>query len=220
MIKFGCLLIPVFILVLYVASSAHSYHISIDGFGSSSDRVYRHRSTRIPVDFRVHGMRYLPIVESACKQWNELDNIGDFCGNLSVVAPGTSTSSFLSDNINDIVFDEDGSLGISLGVEPETAGITVSSVNSGNIMDVLIYIRFEDMNSALQILTHELGHAWGLDHTPISPSFVPGVLEPVEGVSELPVMFPFVLSEISTTLDSLLKADDRAAVLLLYGQNR
>lgn len=209
---------------------SYSYHVLNQPSGASNFVFFNLPS--MPVDFRVDGGTLgggngLTVVESACAEWDGLENIGNFCGTLTqnptdITFANYNTQVSTIDGINDIVFDEDGAILNDL-VGPGVLGIGLAVTNAaGTITDITIIINGSIPSSPnadlLATTVHEMGHVWGLAHTPIggiNTAEVPGGLDPVEPVG-IPTMYPFNLP-IDDALGRSLETDDFASALLLYG---
>ena len=223
------LIIILFVTVFFTNHNSFSYHILNSPSGNSF--VFDFLPS-MPVDFVVDGGTLgggngLPIVQDACDEWNGLPNIGDFCGNLvqsgtDITSANFGTEISLSDGINDIVFDEDGSILAGLGAAG-ALGIGLTATNSsGAITDILIIVNgsitsspFADLQATL---IHEMGHTWGLAHTPIGGiNTVSGTagLDPIAPIA-IPTMYPFNIPS-NDEFGRTLEIDDLASALLLYG---
>lgn len=222
------LLIVFFLGLFFTNHNSYSYHILNNTSGSS---FVFHFLPSLFVDFRVDGGTLgggngLLIVQDACDEWNGLPNIADFCGDLNQSSTDITLANFdteinIGDGINDIVFDEDGSILADLGI-PGALGIGLTSTNSsGAITDILIIINGSISSSPaadlLATLIHEMGHTWGLAHSVIgginTARGTPG-LDPISPVG-IPTMYPFNIptnDEFGRTLET----DDLAAASVLY----
>ena len=156
--------------------NAYSYHILNNAI--SGGFVFRQLPS-MPVDFTI-DMRPpaaedgLVLVQNACSEWDAVPNIGDFCGiltqdatDITLVNLGMETGT--ADGVNNIVFDEDGSILASFGFAGALGiGIGITD-NFGNINDILIVINGSIPSSfsvdLLSTVIHEMGHTWGLAHT-------------------------------------------------------
>jgi len=222
------LLLIVFFSFFITNQYSHSYHTLNQSDGGTSYVFFSLPS--LPVDFTVDGGTLgggdgLITVQAACDEWDGLANIGDFCGTLTTGADITliNFGTILTDDgINDIVFDEDGSILAILGV-PGALGIGLTITDAtGEITDILIIINgsipstiFADL---LATLIHEMGHTWGLAHTPIggiNTVDLPGGLDPIDPIG-IPTMYPFNLPT-NDQFGRTLETDDLASALLLYG---
>ena len=157
-----------------VVQPSYSYHILNNVFESTF--LFR-TLPGLPVDFRVDGGTLggengLAIVEDACVEWDSLPSIANFCGDLDQLEIDITSSNFDSvvknnDGINDIIFDEDGSILSDLGVPGVLGlGFTTFNTSTGQITDIRIIINgsipsspFSDL---LATVIHEMGHTWGL----------------------------------------------------------
>lgn len=191
------------------------------------------RLPSMPVDF-VIDMRPpgeengLTLAQAACDEWDAIPNIDDFCGTLTqsntdITLANVGAETGTADDINNIVFDEDGSILDNFGFTGALGvGLTVTD-DSGNISDILIIINGSFSNSFssdfLATLIHEMGHTWGLAHTPIGGvstfDLTPDGLDPIDPIAT-PTMSPFTVP-FNAQFGRTLETDDIASALLLYG---
>ena len=153
------------------------------------------------------------IVQASFNAWNEVPSSFlkmDYQGTSSIPASD-------SDRRNVVVYDATGR---SIGAPAGSGIIAITRVNwndSGDIVDADIIFNGRDFDFSISdsntpnrqvdfqdVLTHEVGHFFGLDHTPL-------VGDPLER----PTMNPFNTSELPRSGRSL-EADDRAGVTALY----
>lgn len=229
-IKFALITVVLIAGIFIAGSNSHSYHTLTNFTGSGFNFRFL---PNMPVDFRVDagtldGENGFTVVEDACEEWDSLSNIGDFCGNLNLSASDITSANFetlvlATDGINDIIFDEDGSIFPLVGA-PGALGIGITTTNaSGAITDITIIINGTKSNppvvDLLSTLIHEMGHGWGLAHTPIgginTVSSTTG-LDPISP-SGIPTMYPFNIPT-DDALGRTLEQDDLGSALLLYGQ--
>ena len=224
------ILLMVFCLSIIVSyQHSYSYHVLNQSSGVSNYLFFNLPS--MPVNFRVDGGTLgggdgLSIVQDACAEWDGLENIGNFCGTLTqtidINLANIDTIVFNNDFINDIIFDEDGSILNDL-VGPGILGIGLAVTDAtGTITDITIIINGSIPSSPnadlLATTIHEMGHVWGLAHTPIggiNSAEIPGGLDPIDPVG-IPTMYPFNLP-VDDSLGRSLETDDFASALLLYG---
>ena len=226
------LLLTVFLILLITNRYSHSYH-TLNKPSGANNYVFFNLSS-MPVDFRIDGGTLgggngLPTVEEACAEWDGLAGIENFCGTLTQGGTDITEANFnaliqVGDGINDIVFDEDGSILSNLFLlPPGVLGIGLTTTNAaGTITDILIIINGSIPSSPiadlLATVIHEMGHVWGLAHTPIggiNTVDIPGGLDPIEPVG-IPTMYPFNLPA-DDALGRTLETDDLASAFLLYG---
>lgn len=229
--KFGTILIALVFLSPFASiNNSYSYHILNNIF---EDTFVFRSLPGLPVDFRVDGGTLgggdgLAIVEDACSEWDSLPGIGNFCGELNQMETDITSSNFnsvigVNDGINDIVFDEDGSILANLGV-PGVLGLGFTTFNTatGLIVDIRIIINGSIPSSAaadlLATVIHEMGHTWGLAHVPIGGITTVNSTTGFDRISPagIPTMFPFAIPQ-DDRLGRSLESDDLASALLLYG---
>ena len=227
------LLVVVFICIFFTQHNSYSYHFLISP-SAGGDYFFRFLPS-LPVDFRVDGGTLgggngLSMAQSACDEWNSLPNIGDLCGDLNQISTDITSENYNTlvsafDDINDIVFDEDGSIMSLIGFPGALGiGLTVfenSGGNIGRIIDITVIINGSASNpplvDLLSTITHEMGHGWGLAHTAIggisTSNSTPGLdrISP----SAIPTMYPFNIP-LNDALGRSLETDDLAAILVLY----
>jgi hypothetical protein len=190
------------------------------------------RWENIPVDFRIDpgtlgGGNGMTIIQQACSIWNSINKAPDICGSLTTGATDITGSNFDSiarpdDGINDIIFDEDGSIISSMGADPDiTLGIGgfFQATTSGEILDGFIVLNgTTPQGDFLATAIHELGHAWGIGHTAvgmINDFFSDQGLDPID-IARLPTMYP-LSNPLDDTFGRTLEPDDIAAFITLYG---
>jgi len=223
------LLLTVFLILLMTNRYSHSYHTLNQPSGATNYDFFNLLS--MPVDFRIDGGTLgggngLTTVEAACAEWDGLEGIGNFCGTLTQIVTDITFANInalilTNDGINDIVFDEDGMILNNL-VGPGVLGIGLVVTNAaGTITDITIIINGSIPSSPIADLlattVHEMGHTWGLAHTPIggiNTVELPGGLDPIDPVG-IPTMYPFNLPA-DDALGRTLETDDLASALLLY----
>ena len=213
-----------------VVQPSYSYHILNNVFESTF--LFR-TLPGLPVDFRIDGGTLggengLAIVEDACVEWDSLPSIANFCGDLDQLEIDITSSNFDSvvknnDGINDIIFDEDGSILSDLGVPGVLGlGFTTFNTSTGQITDIRIIINgsipsspFSDL---LATVIHEMGHTWGLAHVPIGGINTTNSVNGFDRISPagIPTMYPFAIPQ-DDRFGRSLESDDHGSVLLLYG---
>jgi hypothetical protein len=136
----------------------------------------------------------------------------------------------VSQPINSIVYDEDGSILDTLGYDnystlgfagilclDDAAGVIERgwSVLNGRFIDGLPAPVDEPLEDFKLVFIHEFGHLLGLDHSQINLNCLTDVTCPDEDADGLPMMFPVLLPESRVEL----KTDDRAFISMLYPSN-
>lgn len=223
------LILLLLILSICISKSSHSYHT----LNNLVTFAFHQLQTR-PVNFRVDsgtlgGQNGLNIVQAACDEWDNLPTLSSFCGTLSLLGEDIDSGNYDAlisevDGINDIIFDEDGQILFNeFNLDPNSIlGIGATTTDaSGNITDIRIILNgtFPSSPDAdlLATTVHEMGHTWGLAHTPIggiNTVQIPGGLDPIDPVG-IPTMYPFSLP-LDDALGRTLETDDLASALLLY----
>ncbi|NIP29552.1 MAG: hypothetical protein GTO02_04250 [Candidatus Dadabacteria bacterium] len=225
-------IITIFILIL-IPSLVFGYHVLNiqNGFASYAFRTW----SSVPQDFRVDsgtlgGDDGLPIVNNACQTWNNVEGAKNLCGNLTRSSSDITSANFASiadDDINDVVFDDDGMIfetffGAGAGSGILGIGCTTALISTGEILEATLIINgtIPSTTSADQLATtvHEFGHIWGLAHTPIgginTDSSFPVGLDPIDP-SDIPTMFPFAIP-VTDVFGRTLEIDDEAIIKLQY----
>jgi len=175
----------------------------------------------------LEGMNGKPIVEDACDVWDSVPAVKKLCGNFTTFPFDVTVANFEEpiylDGAVNIIFDETGEIiEVSGGDTEELLGICinqVTDVTTGEIPFSIMVLNGTKMagGDLLATVIHELGHCWGLSHTPIggiSTDFPTPGLDPIPP-SKTPTMFPFSNDEFSRTLED----DDKAGITILYPQN-
>ena len=213
-----------------LVQNSYSYHTLNNLFDSTF--VFR-TLPGLHVDFRIDGGTLgggdgLVTVEDACEEWDSLPNIPDFCGNLNQMETDITSSNFDSlilanDGINDIVFDEDGSILEDIGIPGALGlGLTTFNMATGQITDITIIINGSIPSSAaadlLATVIHEMGHTWGFAHIPIGGINTTNSVSGFDRISPagIPTMYPFAIPQ-DDRLGRTLESDDLGSALLLYG---
>ncbi|MDA2919206.1 hypothetical protein MYX76_06915 [Desulfobacterota bacterium AH_259_B03_O07] len=171
-------------------------------------------------------------VETACNVWNSVANTQQLCGNLFAGSEDITVDNFdsaisMNDGIIDVIFDETGAIIAEFGLSPTiTLGLSSTLVNAltGEIVDVLMVLNGSLLSSSgsdLQSTTvHEMGHGWGLAHTPIgginNASTTIG-LEPIDPI-RIPTMFPFNIP-VNDAFGITLEIDDEVGISVRYPRN-
>lgn len=228
--RYGLLILLFVLIGLPVTGDA--YHVLNDPDGNGF--VFNSWSD-IPVSFRIDGGTLnggdgVSVFLDACEEWNNVSGTATLCGEFTRLEQDITEDNFdsvtsLSDGIVDVVFDETGEILSSLGLPSTTLGVGIIAVNSaGTIVDgILILNGSRPSSSSADIVAtavHEMGHIWGLAHTPIGAISTSGSessasgLEPVNP-SAIPTMFPFT-NPVDDSFHRSLEPDDTAGIRLVY----
>lgn len=228
--KYFILILILFTSFLMTNQYSHSYHTLNQPSGATSFVFYNLPS--MPVDFVIDGGTMggengLTIVQDACTEWNELDNIGDFCGTLNQLSEDITLANFNTivennDGIHNIVFDNTGLILSNLGFSPGVLGVGITTRNAaGTITDIRIILNGSIPQSNffdyLGLTVHEMGHTWGLGHTGvggINEANMDG-LDPIDEEG-IPTMYPLSFPT-NDQFSRTLELDDFSSALLLYG---
>lgn len=188
-----------------------------------------------PVSFRIDGGTLsgddgVEVFLDACDEWNKIAGVIDICGNFQQIDQDINEQNYntitsLSDGIVDVVFDETGGILSSLGLPSTVLGVGITAVNSsGQIRDGILILNGSRPSgpnaNILATAVHELGHIWGLAHTPIGAITSNGIdtsglgLEPVNP-SAIPTMYPFT-NPVDDGFATSLEHDDKAVMRLVY----
>ena len=222
-----------FILICYVLFpvNAFSYHVLNDISGNSVQFNYW---TKLPITFRIDGGTLdggdgVALFLDACDEWNKIQGVKNICGSWTQIDQDITSSNFndltdLSDGVVDIVFDETGQILSSLGLSSTTLGVGITSINSAGIITdgILVLNGSRPSSKTADILAtavHELGHIWGLAHTPIGAIVSTNNtsnfgLDPIQP-SAIPTMYPFTNPE-NDEYGRTLEPDDIAGMKILY----
>lgn len=172
------------------------------------------------------------IIEDACDEWDSVPTAKTLCGNLNtspvdITISNISTNTSPTDGVIDIVFDETEDILLFFGFPPNsTFGFCFpfTNTNTGEITDALLILNGTIPSSPsgdlLATTIHELGHCWGLAHTPIGGISTAGGtagLDPIEP-SKIPTMFPSNIP-VNDIFGRTLEDDDKAGISVLYPQN-
>ena len=171
-------------------------------------------------------------IEEACDVWNSVPNTIQLCGTLSNFSEDITVDNFESmtsangGNI-DVIFDETGEVLSQLGLSPNSIlglALVSSNRNNGEIGGVLFVLNGKIVSNSnsdlLSTAIHEMGHSWGLAHTPIgginNSNNVSG-LDPID-TSTIPSMFPFKIPD-DDAFGRTLEIDDRIGISIRYPSN-
>ena len=227
-------------LFLLFPTLVFSYHVLSTG---SQGNIFIVWNTT-PVNFRVDGGTLggengIPLIQDACDEWNDIEEVVDICGNLTSFGEDITLDNFSdviridgsiislppNDGVNDIVFDETGEILSALGFGSTTLGVGITVSSSGSIIDSVLIINGSVPSTPaadlLSTVVHEFGHIWGLAHTPvggINSSFSsPNGLDPMSA-SSIPTMF-FSSNPENDQFGRDLEFDDIAVMKIRYPEN-
>ncbi|MGH7885942.1 MAG: hypothetical protein ACRENO_09640 [Thermodesulfobacteriota bacterium] len=214
-------------LFVLIPCCVFAYHTLFNDTGST---FVAERRFDLPVDFRVDSGGDINIVEDACDEWNDVDNIEDLCGDLDLTDVDIDEDNYEdlvsgNDRINDFIFDDTRLILLDLGFAPGVVGVSLNTfvVSTGEILESTVILNtgapqgqsFDPLSTTV----HELGHSWGLAHVPIggiNTAFAfPSGLDPISP-SGIPTMFPFNIPT-NDTLGRSLEFDDMSSLFFLYG---
>ena len=221
--RHGCVLL---FAILFFSQSAAGYVLqTIEDFRRQLTTVHWTDSQiRAGIPFLIHVDSFpfaeadmLRIVRESFLAWEEVETAA-----ISFREQGTGRfRSASQDGRNMVVYDATGS---QIGVPPGSGVIAVTRVNwnnQGEITDADIVFNGRDFQFSItqnntpqgqvdmqDVLTHEIGHFVGLDHTPL-----------VGAPDVRPTMNPFLTKEAPRVARSL-EADDRAGISALYPSNQ
>ena len=204
----------------------YAYHSLLEDSGSS---FVSQKRFDLPVDFRVDSGGDINIVEDACDEWNDVDDLQDLCGALNASGMDIDEGNYSDevsgmDGINDFVFDDTGMILSAEGFSPNVLGVSLNTfiVSTGEIVESTVILNTSIPPSTsfdpLSTTVHELGHAWGLAHVPTgginTSSVFPSGLDPISP-SAVPTMFPTSIPT-NDSLGRTLELDDIASITTLY----
>lgn len=227
-------LIILLILFVSIPTIGLGYHVLIDFTPSLNFKSRKWK--QLPVDFRIDpgtlgGKDGKEMMERACSEWNNVGTAQTLCGELADGQEDITADNFFSiissdDGINHIVFDETGEIIKLFGSPRNVLGIGLTMINllTGEIIDATMILNGSIPSSAisdqLSTATHELGHVWGMAHTPIgginTVNSTPG-LEAIDP-SAIPTMYPFN-NPIDDAFGTSLEVDDKAGISSRYPAN-
>lgn len=227
-----CGIILVIISLFLSPAFVFAYHVLNDPDGNSF--VFNIWSD-IPVNFRIDGGTLnggdgVEIFLDACDEWNDISDVINICGDFQQIDQDITEDNYdtivsFSDGLVDVVFDETGAILNSLGLPSTVLGVGIIVVNSaGSIVDgVLILNGSRPSGPNADILAtavHEMGHIWGLAHTPIGAITANGVdtssfgLDPIRPMA-IPTMYPFT-NPVDDAFQRTIEQDDQAVMKIVY----
>jgi len=228
------------VLLLLLASGAAAFLVSNSpgggGFVFESVPANR-RPIDVLVDTEAVGGVTSPVAvtQDLMNQWNSVAEAEAVFGTASPGGPynGTTvgqTFGTFPNTQHEVAFDSEGGIFTFFGVSTGVLGITLKSVNtgSGQLLDFLVVINTapgvlsapgsgataEELFRAT--LLHELGHSFGLGHTPV------GMVNTATGFglfpaapAQVPTMYPFRLPQ-QPQAGGTIEGDDVAAIAAVY----
>ncbi len=176
----------------------------------------------------------LGIIQQLMDQWNGVAEAEPPFGTATAGGPyngatvGSTFGTFTNTRF-EAAWDDTGEILAFFGLSPNVLGITLKSVDTGDgeILDLLVVVNTqpgalvapgtganaEELFRAT--LLHELGHTFGLAHTPVGlanqTTFGLGLLAP----QQIPTMFPFRLP-VQPQLGGTIEGDDIAGLIDIY----
>lgn len=185
----------------------------------------------VDTDFVSGVANPIAVTQELMNAWNAIPQAQQIFGIASAGGPYNGSNAGQSFGVftnrsHEVAFDADGQIMTFFGVGPGVLGITLKAVDasSGQIFDFLCVVNTQpgalSGNATPEelfrtTLLHELGHAFGLGHSPVG--MVNGTVFGLAAVqpSQIPTMYPF-RTPTQPEQGGTLEHDDRAGAICIY----